>query len=333
MSEQHSFGEATSDELWEAVARVAAGEATPREQLALRAHLEAHPERAALLDALDGAVNRYAAVRPAVDVEAALVRVMARRDRRPAAQPAWVRPLMRIAAVLVVALGVSLLWRTIRSSEPPLVYVTAAGQSRTVMVADGSVIRLGPGSRLAVSGDYGRPSRQVELQGEAFFEVRHDAEHPFVVRTATAEIQDLGTAFMVRTGPDRVTRVAVTEGVVGLSRPEAAPDSILRAGDRGQVDAGGRVSVLRRADLGAELAWRQGRLVVQELALAELAPEFARWYGVTLVVRDAGLARRRITATFPAGAPDDALRILGAALGAEVRRTGDTAVVLRRQAP
>lgn len=335
MSEQHPFGSASGDELWAAVARVTAGQATPEERDSLRAHLAAHPERAALLEALEGAVDRYRiSAHPPVDVEAALAQVMARREARPAprAESPWIRPLLRLAAVLVVALGLAVVWRS-RAVGEAVVHTAAVGETRRILLADRSRVVLGPGSRLAVAADYGRRRRVVELTGEAYFEVRHDAERPFVVHAGAAEIEDLGTAFLVRTAGDGSARVGVTEGVVGLSARSAAADSVLRQGDRGRVDAAGRVSVQRQADLAAEIAWPQGRLVVQETSLAELAPEFARWYGVALVVNDTALARRRITATFPAGDPRGALSILEAALGVEIHRAGDSAVVTRRGTP
>src|SRR5699024_2451974 len=102
----------------------------------------------------------------------------------------------------------------------PMHYMTEAGEQQKLVLRDGTIIRLNSSTQLWISGTYGEPVRAVTLQGEAYFEVTHNKEKPFIIHAAGTSIKDLGTAFNVRAlpGEDNV-QVAVTEGKV-LMRDE-----------------------------------------------------------------------------------------------------------------
>lgn len=323
----HPFGR--DDELWTALARYQAGESPPEEREALRLHLAAHPERAALVRALDGAL-REAAVPPRVDAEAALASVRARRDgaaRSPGRRP-WTGTALRFAAGLVLAIGAGTLWRALRPEEP-VRYATGIGETESVRLPDGSTVRLGPGTRLVVR-EYAR-RRVLELDGEAFFKVQHD-ESPFLVHTPGALVRDLGTAFTLRSGKAG-TRVGVTEGSVAVAARRGGGETVLRVGDRAEVDASGRVRLERGAAMPEDTAWTQGRLVFRDAPLSEVAEQMARWYGIALVLPEGPLADRRVTATLDGRSAEEALAVIGALLGARIERRGDTAAIVSPARP
>jgi transmembrane sensor len=316
----------SGDANWDAIARAMADEGAPGEREALRAH----PERAALVDALGAATRRLAADEHAgVDVEAALASVLARRDRaaspvlplRPRAAR-WRAPALAAAAMLLLALGAVLVWRTTRTpASPQTRYATVAGERRDVRLEDGTRVKLGGSSVLTLVPGYGDTGREVAVRGDAYFEVVDDATRPFVVRTHDAVVHDLGTAFSVRADSGAGTRVAVTQGVVTLRTAGASPDT-LRAGDRGHTQAGG-VLVERGAATGDDVAWTRGEIVFRDVQLATAAAELRRWYGVTVEV-DPALGRRRITSTFDTGQEvDDVLSVLAATVGGAVERRGE----------
>lgn len=343
-----------ADAAWTAAARALAGEGTAEEREAFRAEAEAHPGRAELLAALDHALRPLAAdARPDVDVEAALAAVMARRAEVPPltvessprvvviVPPStvrlarWRRAAWRSAAVLVMLMvGAAIFWGS-RPTTPAVlwapIYTTGVGAQRTVTLADGSVVRLGPESRLSVDAGYRRGERAVRLQGEAYFEVEHDAAHPFVVRTAAAEVRDLGTVFTVRTLGSAGARVAVTEGSVSLRTSLGEGEQVLRAGDRGEV-AAGTVTVRRGVATEDDVAWTRGRLVFRDAPVPEVAEALHRWYGITLVVRDPELASRHLTASFGTETADDAVAVVAAALGGQLVRRGDSVSVVPARA-
>ena len=347
------------DQQWEGLARFLAGESSADEERVIRAQLEGDADRAALVNALDAALPRPDD-RPLSprEVESALASVMARRDRpadaagessadviplatrrrpAPGRQPRM-RSIVAVlaAAVLVFAAGLSVVWRGKQSAAPTaqvgqsiaaaaVVHQTRAGQLDTIRLADGSSVVLGPESRLALGDGFDGKSREVELQGQAFFDVVHDDARPFLVRTATATLRDVGTTFSVRSDSLDGTRVGVTWGAVEVAATRGAGSSptVLHAGDRAEV-SGERMRVERGVVTQAELSWTRGVLELNDAPLAVVAQELRRWFGVKLVVTDSAIASRRLTATFEHATADDVGRVLAAVLGGSVTRSGDT---------
>ncbi|HEY0015623.1 MAG TPA: FecR domain-containing protein [Longimicrobium sp.] len=330
---------------WEALARFLAGESPAEEADAVRAWLARDRSRHDVLSALDTTLDRASAPPAGLDVEAALRGVHARMDapetpvipfRAPArrAAPAPRRmpaPWLRAAAAIVLLLGVGwFTWRMMTgpgSARPPVSFATGVGQRDTVRLGDGTMVILGPDSRLTLARDYGREARQVELRGEAMFDVPHDEARPFTVRAGGAWVRDLGTTFSVQADSAAGVRVVVTQGAVALGTGEAREDEavVLRQGDRGTL-AAGRIQAERAVATADDVAWTQGRLVFRDAPFGQVAAELRRWYGLHLRAGDATVATRRLTASFQGEPPGDVLRVVGLALGAEVTMRGDTAV-------
>jgi transmembrane sensor len=264
------------------------------------------------------------------------------------------RQLVALAAAIVVALGVGLTVRSLSHHTAPTSagreYATAAGQRLAVTLVDGTQFTLAPASTVRVRAGYGRGSgsRQVELEGEAYFAVVHDAAHPFAVRAHGAVARDVGTAFDVRAYPENVgARIAVAEGAVAVtvaggcplagrrSRPapvagEGGPCSAdARAGDVATV-ASGAVAVEHGADIAALTAWTQGRLVFRKTPLADVARELSRAFDLTITVGDSALGSQRITASFDDQSADQVLEDLAAIVGGQFERAGRAVVIRRR---
>ena len=307
---------------WEAVARYFAGESTPEEVEVVRRWLDAHPAEASALSALGDATGRLSnATPPDLDVEAALARVTERRDaadvipidsRRPAARPAvptvaparrWQRFAIPAAAAAVLAVGVSLFRHSAEnggytpgSGAAAQTFATAIGQRDSVRLADGTRVMLAPQSRLTVAAGYGDKVREVELQGEAYFDVHHDAAKPFLVRAGDAAIRDLGTTFTVRATGDQGVRVAVTSGSVSLAPMQATTNTavVLRPGDAGTLAVDGRTLVERGGTVEPDTAWTHGRLVFREAPIGTVRTELQRWYGIDLQI-DSSFASRHLS--------------------------------------
>jgi transmembrane sensor len=215
-------------------------------------------------------------------------------------------------------------------------YATGIGKRDSVRLADGSRVVLGPQSRLVVPRDYGSSTRAVELTGDAYFDVVHNASKPFSVRANGALIEDIGTTFAVDSdGDGGATTVAVVTGSVRLRTPASTPTSgvVLSAGDRGSLDAAGETRVEHDAVRADDVAWTTGRLVFNDVPLARVIPELQRWYGVTVRVSDSSLLRRTVHTTLGDESADKALEILALTLGARVERHGDTATVIPNRLP
>jgi transmembrane sensor len=336
---------------WDAIARYFAGESTPDEAAAVRRWLEAHPAEASALGSLNDATALLAtATPPDLDVEAALKRVVERRDaadvipignrptRRtpaPATVPArrWQPMALRVAAAAVLAVGAGLWWHSQQSggytpTSGAQTFATNVGQRDSVRLADGTRVLLAPESRLTVAEGYGNKVREVQLTGEAYFDVRHDEARPFVVHAGGADIRDLGTTFTVHATGNQGVRVAVTSGSVSLAPVQASPNDavVLRPGDAGTVAVDGRMLVERGGTTEPDTAWTSGRLIFREAPVSLVRSELRRWYGIDLVV-DSTFAARHLSMTFDGESADRVLEVIALSLGAEVQRQGNTAVI------
>jgi len=182
---------------------------------------------------------------------------------------------------------------------------------------------------LTVAADYGTTTRAVELRGDGYFDVQHDAAKPFSVRVAHAVVEDIGTTFSIESDAGDTTTVAVMSGSVRLRSSDSAANSgaVLSAGDRGSLSADGQVRAYPHT-VADDAAWTTGRLVFHEASLARVAGEIRRWYGVTLNVSDSSLASRHVTATFSGESVDQVLKIIGLDIGARIERRGDSATVI-----
>lgn len=261
------------------------------------------------------------------------------------AGPRWRTP-VALAAVFVAAFA---LWRAAPPPEPvrnavhaePAVraIATRAGERAEIMLGDGVAVVLAPGSRLRYSAaDPGSGRWDVFLEGEALFRVRHDSTRPFIVHTADAVTEDLGTEFSVRRYlGERATRVVVGEGSVALRGAAdsgvAAPPAELTAGDLGRVGSDGRAPVVERVNAQRYLAWTDGWLVFHDAMLSSVASELARWYDIDIVVADSSLLSRRLEASFKAATADDALHIVASSLGVNIERHGRQAIISRKPTP
>ena len=346
-----------SEANWDAMARFLAGESDPAEAATVRAWLNAHPEDAALVDAVKARsvrVEQRADV--VVDTERALARVRDRMAteasvgsvmeaaprltverggaarvntaRQPVA-PSWRRWAFAAAAGLAAVAAIAQ-FRGAGDTSTVREYRTAVGQRDSVQLPDGSTVLLAPGSRLTLAANYGEATREVTLDGAAYFDVTHDETHPFTVHTTSADIRDIGTAFSVKTADDGEVAVDVTHGVVALSARSAAAAPVeLRAGDRG-VLAHEAVTVRRGTVTAEDVAWTRGQLTYRDASLAEVRADVLRWYGLSLNVPDATLAARTLTASFRGDSAAQVVRVIALALGADAIQQGDT-VTLRPQ--
>ena len=315
---------------WELVFRYFGNECSRDERAEFERWLAADPQRRIVVDAAVAAAGRtLEGMRPTSPPP----RVLA--PRRTPARPGWLVPL---AASVAIAVGGTLLmkypaWR--RSADAPAaaplrVAQTVRGGRQELRLADGTHIVLGPASTLRYPADFGTGPREVELTGEAYFEVTHDAAHPFRVRAGRAQAEDIGTAFGVRAYPeDSVVRVTVKEGSVslGATTPGATARAVLIPGQLGTLANGKSAAVVTRVNVDASLAWMTGRLAFDETPLSEVLVQLGRWYDAPFRLADPSLASRTLTASFSTESLADVLSALAPVLDVRFERVADTVVV------
>jgi transmembrane sensor len=213
--------------------------------------------------------------------------------------------------------------------------ITATGQRAEIHLDDGSRVMLGVASRLRLSSDFGVRTRDVYLDGTAYFEVVHDSAHPFVVHTANAVARDVGTRFVVSAYPEtHATRVVVRDGAVALLPVRDSNSSthsvLLTGGHLGQLRAGDTLATTRRVDPALYTAWMQGNLVFHDVPLREAAAELERWYSVDVKLGDPSLGDVPISASFAFESFDEALSVVTTVLPLRAVRRGNVVTLYRR---
>jgi transmembrane sensor len=192
---------------------------------------------------------------------------------------------------------------------------TPAGQHRTTPLTDGGSVQLNGATRLVL--DRNDPRYAELVIGEATFNVRHDAAHPFVVVAGEHRVQDAGTTFNVIRDRGRFS-VAVVEGSVVYDPGRAAVP--LAPGQTLHADQGGR-PVVGREDPQAIIGWQRGQLSYRAVPLEIVAADLSRSLGVEVAVDPALMA---LPFTGSIRVDRDAVTSLASTLGLQARRTGDS---------
>jgi transmembrane sensor len=239
--------------------------------------------------------------------------------------------LLRAAAVLVLAALIGGFAVTRLSHPQERIFSTPVGGRETISFADGSRIELNTNTVLRARMT--TQERVVWLdKGEAFFQIKHDAAHPFVVMVGDRRITDLGTQFVVRREPTRL-KVAVMQGRVWFDPADhqsPLQSAMLTPGDVATV-AADKMSVTHASPraLAKGLSWRRGVLVFDNTTLADAAAELNRYNREQLVIADPAIASETIGGTFGTNDIEAFARVARTALGLHIANNGTEMIVFR----
>jgi transmembrane sensor len=248
----------------------------------------------------------------------------------PGAERKWNSPL-RIAAAIAIAVLLGSVAAAYLLQPTERTFTTQVGGHETIAFADGSRIELNTDTVLRARMT--TASRTLWLdKGEAYFQVRHDPAHPFIVMAGDHRVTDLGTKFLVRRDPGRL-EVALLEGRVRFGAADGKPQSqsaLMVPGDIVTATAS-TVFLTKESDrtLARDLSWRHGVLVFDNTPLADAAREFNRYNREKLIIADPAVASMTIDGTFPANNAQAFARVVRNALGLRIEKHGDESVILR----
>lgn len=220
------------------------------------------------------------------------------------------------AAVGVVGVVCAVLWQAVAqlgggdAMVPIQEFATGPGETEMVRLTDGSVIRLGPDSRLSAAWPVESlqgSTREVTLQGEAFFAVATDEARPFRIVTDAGTVQVLGTRFHLAAGADELA-VAVIEGRVALAGQ----------GHEVQVGAGQTTSLLRGQPQDLTVAppmenvapWLDDFLIFHDTPLGVAMAEVEKRYRTNVVVGDPVLLDRTLTMWFESKSLEEVMTVV-----------------------
>lgn len=179
--------------------------------------------------------------------------------------------------------------------------VNANGQRSTVTLPDNSEVFLAAGSKLVFPEKFAPGSREVKLEGEAFFQVTKNPHRPFIIHTGNVQTRVLGTSFRIEAFKDRPLIVSVATGKV---RVDDYTGNLVRS--LAILTPGQQVTWNRRNAVTSKIAtddvksWKDGRLVFNKQKLKEITNVLERWYDVKITYKNKVKAGEELTVVLQA---------------------------------
>jgi len=211
------------------------------------------------------------------------------------------------------------------SIAPALNEVVTANGSRThLTLPDGTKVWLNAGSRLAYDKNYGNGRREINLTGEAFFDVANNPRQPFIIHTPRMDVRVLGTSFNVKSyAADKTTEATLVRGSIAVSIKNRPDETILLKPNqklivtsdlttllrhqpgqpRATADSTAQVSIRPPSyeqNTGAmiETSWVNNKFIFKDEDFGTLSKDLERWYGVSISLTDPAQADWRFTGNF-----------------------------------
>lgn len=219
------------------------------------------------------------------------------RRRRKLAEPRVIR-LRRVARYAAVALillnlgwwGAHRFYADGRENSEQQLLITADKTANSVItLPDNTQVYLRKGSFLHYDSGFRSDNREVSLDGEAYFEVTRNQDHPFIVKMDHAKIEVLGTAFNVSAAKDRYQTTLVNGKVIfeveGGKKYKLLPDQMI------ELDVDSRNVKIKRVNTELYTAWKDGKIIFRDETLGEITKKLERIYHVEFIYKNPELAQ------------------------------------------
>lgn len=333
---------------WEILANHLTGEATEEEERKLAVWLAESAENRRFFERLNDMWLAEGKTLPQFDTEKALRLVMSRIQQPSTARRSVaghiakalvLRPIprfltqplfLRAAAVLAVAIGAFVIYSILNSHRDIETSSITFASVQTLQLPDGTRVTFDVGSSFKYPKSFERSNtREVSLDGEAYFEVSHDDKHPFTVHANAGTIKVLGTSFAVRSWKnDENVVVAVREGRVSF-QPEINDDTsrivYLTENTMSRLVRSEKTPTpAERIEFSDHLSWMKKEVYFRNTPVPEVLRQLERWYHVSIQTADSSMLRGNITVFIGNRPLADNLHLLSVIMNMKVEQRGDT---------
>jgi transmembrane sensor len=257
-----------------------------------------------------------------IDPVEGLKRVKGRISIRQSDNRLWVY-MQRIAAILLIPVTIGTILFMRHRSEgysvsggPVYNEVYAAFGTRSALkLADSTLVWLNSGSSLRYPDRFTGKNREVDLKGEAYFEVKSDVSHPFIVRTSNFMVKATGTKFNVLNyESNRISEVTLVSGKVSVNELTNGDKSnlISKLGPNQHLnyDKQNKTICLRDEDSYKYYAWKDGKLIFRNEPLSDVVKKIGQVFNVDIQLKGSELQEYRYRATFQDESLEEILRLL-----------------------
>jgi transmembrane sensor len=342
----------SENRLWVLVARQLSGEASSSEAEELQGLLLQHPDKQWLVEILQGCFTTHPSEtgQDTTDVyfEERFRQIVEEADENhyPSDEPeihdggsAKLTLFRKFLGYAAAVIGISVIgWLLYQISHPNITHenrsakasevISKPGVRTKLLLPDGTEVWLNSGSKLNYQKDFGTKFREVELEGEAYFDVVKDASHPFIVHTSGIDVKVLGTVFNVKSYPqDETIEATLIRGIIEVTRQDNSnsPKVIMRPNEKlifskplftltlngGSAKPAYIKPLMAKADISitsieknipdsekVETSWVYNRLVFDGDSFQELAIKMERWYNIKIVFKSDDLLKYRFKGAF-----------------------------------
>ena len=236
---------------------------------------------------------------------------------------------MGIAASLLIVslLGWFYTRQNRQNANRQIVVQTPADARGKVTFPDGSIAYLTPNSKLTYNASYGTQNREVDLSGEAFFDVKHNPQKPFIIYAANrVRVAVLGTSFNIYSRTDRNTEIKVATGLVGIITN--GHTTFLKAGQQLEYRFANKHIAIKSVEQHDAAALQNQSLFFKNNNADEIAEKLQRWYNVKVIVDQAARKHARFSGEMQDTGLDNVLRALSYATGIHYRNPYTHTIVL-----
>ena len=194
--------------------------------------------------------------------------------------------------------------------------ISPIGQQSVLFLADGTKVWLNASSKITYLENFqDRDTRDVYLEGEAFFDVAHNEEKPFIVHTSSIKIKVLGTSFNVKSySQEKTIETTLVQGKVRIEQSDIKGNRIgdveLKPNQRAVFDKESKVINIKEVVTAGVETWKQERLVFDEESIDHVLMQMEKWYHVKIHVENKGNLHCKLTATIEKESLEEVLKLM-----------------------
>lgn len=288
---------------WEIISKYLSGEMSEEEKAAFKKVIDSNPEYAQIVAASEkdlGLVEDVMQIKEQYNADIAWNKVNGQITNKKSGKkiPLNAKRVLQFAAMIIVVIGLGLISNKVYNDylSPYQTFISQAHESnKSIVLADGSTIILNGEAKLVYPRKFNDVTRNVSLEGEAFFDIAKNPNKAFIITAKDAEIKVLGTSFNVIAKDDKV-EVLVKSGKVKFSEINNKESVILEKGDFAIL----KESLLSKSLMNDDnyLSWKTQKMVFRSMELKEVAKVIERTYHVQIQFESDEIEKKQISTTF-----------------------------------
>ncbi len=239
----------------------------------------------------------------------------------------------KYAAILVLVLSFPLFWwfnsHQESKEEETITIMCEYGDKTMMYLPDSSRIWLNSGSKIIYNNDFNSNSRELYLEGEAYFSVKKDLEHPFLVHTQKGlKVEVLGTEFNLNAYPEEASAsVTLVNGSLQVNTQNKflilSPNQKVVYSTESE-----QMNLEELSDLAPEVEWKNGKLIFKNESLEELEKKLERWFDVQIEFSDDLVKTRRFSGSLGRESINEVISYFGSSQYVDYKIEGNNIIFL-----